>query len=195
MKRSPSGDWVLPGGACVFLMVLLALSIAADALGGVAYVDPAGWKLEIVRERYEAELQDFRERDEIYCKLVFWQLREFNLAREMANTEGTYLEGWISVPPDAEAPSFSPMDRLSVIHEDGTRVEAIRLLFTESARRNKYVYDTSRYRISLDGPLAISQDEDDRYFVVLHFPLGSTSLDRISDVKMDMGGGDLSCRE
>jgi len=195
MRRGPSGDWNLPGGALAFVLVLLALSIAADALGQVTYVDPAGWRLTLEHERTEAELQDFRDRDERYQANVHWKLWEFNLAREIATTPGTYIEGWIVVPDGVSGPSFSPVGRWLAVNRGGTSVPALRMLFTESGRHNRFVYDTSKVTVTVGGKAKLSQDDDGRYFVILHFPEGTTGLGGMAALVYEQGGGDFPCVE
>jgi len=199
MNRNPSGDWSLPGGALAFVLVLLALSIAADALGGVTYVDPAGWTLVVDHVKTEAELQDFRDSDATYRRLVPRMLRKFNLAREIATTEGTYVECWIDVPDGVEPPSFTPADGWVATNGDSTTVNAIRMLFTESARHNMFVYDTSERYVSLArGSLKLSRDDEQRVFAILHFPKNLTDERRLTELVFRRGprGGDLfSCED
>lgn len=173
MRRNPSGDWDLPGGAFVFLIVVTALSFAANAFGGVTYVDPAGWSMEIVAQVHYSSFAKFEGIAQLMPKT------ECKLIREMSEHQADYIECRVDIPTD-ETLWIGPFDTFVAVLEDSARVDAVRVVATEGMDQRR-LFDSSDHEFQIGGTTKIARARSDgRRVLFLHFPPNTVRPERIA---------------
>lgn len=176
MRRSPTGDWYLPGGALAFVAVLFALAVACEAFGGVTYVDPAGWSIEAAAQVHYSSIEKFQKIE------AFAPRDQFKLIREMADRPADYIECRVTVP-EGESIWIGPLDSFVAVLRGDTRIRALRAISTDGMDQTR-LYDSSVREFSIGGSTKIARSRgDERFVVFLHFPADSVTMDALAQLE------------